>query len=332
MLDLAPISTGSDAAEALRRSTELARLTERLGYHRFWVAEHHNLPGIASSSPPVLIAHLAALTSTMRIGSGGLMLPNHAPLVVAEQFATLEALHPGRIDLGIGRAPGTDPATARALRRSPGGLAEAEFPQALIDLFGFLGAGFPEGHPYHGVRAVPGAGHAPAFWLLGSSGYSAQLAGRLGLPFAFAHHFSPANTLPALTLYRQAFQPSPTLSRPYAMVAVAVFCADTDQRARWLAGSARLAMLRLRRGQPSTLPSPQEAATHPYSPHELRAIQALDDAYVMGEPARVLDGLRELLDRTQADELMITSQIHGFEDRTRSYELVASLAGSLSPV
>ena len=225
VLDLAPVPDGGNAGDALRATIDLARHAERLGFRRFWVAEHHNMPGIASSAPPVLIGHIADATTTLRVGSGGVMLPNHASLVVAEQFGMLEALHPGRIDLGIGRAPGTDQVTAAALRRSPEALSADDFPDQLMDLLGYFTGRWPEGHPFAQITAVPGRGHQPAMWLLGSSGYSAQVAGLLGLPFAFAHHFSPANTLPALALYRQHFRPSEALDRPYAMVATAVVCA-----------------------------------------------------------------------------------------------------------
>jgi hypothetical protein len=213
VLDLAPVPDGGTAGEALRATTDLARHAERLGYQRFWVAEHHNMPGIASSAPPVLIGHIADATSTMRVGSGGVMLPNHVSLVVAEQFGMLEALHPGRIDLGIGRAPGTDQVTAAALRRSPEALSAEDFPEQLMDLLGFFTGRWPENHPFAQITAVPGRGNQPAVWLLGSSGYSAQVAGLLGLPFAFAHHFSAANTLPALALYRQHFRPSEVLGQ-----------------------------------------------------------------------------------------------------------------------
>ena len=224
VLDLSPVAAGTTAGQALRQTTELAVRTEALGYRRFWVAEHHNMPAIASSAPAVLIAHLAAATSTIRVGSGGVMLPNHAPLVVAEQFGTLEALHPGRIDLGIGRAPGTDQRTALALRRTMEGLSAEAFPEELGDLFGL----FTGEDPRAPITAMPGRGDMPAIWLLGSSGFSAQLAGLLGLPFSFAHHFSAANTVPALALYRQSFRPSAWLQHPHAMVAVSAVCADTD--------------------------------------------------------------------------------------------------------
>ncbi len=230
----------------MRHTTELARRADELGYHRFWVAEHHNMPAIASSAPAVLIAHLAAHTTDIRLGSGGVMLPNHAPLVVAEQFGTLEALYPGRIDLGIGRAPGTDQVTALALRRTMEGLSAEGFPRELNDLMGY----FDETASGR-ITATPGRGQRPAVWLLGSSGFSAQLAGALGLPFSFAHHFSAQNTLPALALYRQSFRPSRWLERPYAMVAVNAVCAESDERAEWLAGPAGLSFLRLRSGDRS---------------------------------------------------------------------------------
>ena len=243
VLDLAPVAKGTSAGAALQATTELARRTEELGYHRFWVAEHHNMPAIASSAPAVLLAHLAANTSTIRLGSGGVMLPNHAPLVVAEQFGTLEALHPGRIDLGIGRAPGTDQVTALALRRTMEGLSAEGFPRELADLMNYF-----SGEKPGQIIATPGHGEQPAVWLLGSSGFSAQLAGLLGLPFSFAHHFSSANTLPALALYRQNFRPSQWLDKPYAMVAVNAVCAETDERAEWLAGPSALSFLKLRSG------------------------------------------------------------------------------------
>jgi len=252
VLDLAPVAAGTRAGQALEYTTELARRTEELGYRRFWVAEHHNMPSIASSAPAVLIAHLAASTSTIRVGSGGVMLPNHPPLVVAEQFGTLEALHPGRIDLGIGRAPGTDQVTALALRRTMEGLSAENFPQELADLAGlFTGTNLVTGEELRGpITATPGLGERPEIWLLGSSGFSAQLAGLLGLPFSFAHHFSAANTEPALALYRQNFRPSAWLDSPRAMVAVSAICADTDERAQWLSGPAALSFLRLRAGMP----------------------------------------------------------------------------------
>jgi luciferase family oxidoreductase group 1 len=281
------------------------------------------MPSIASSSPAVLIAHLATQTSTIRVGSGGVMLPNHAPLVVAEQFGTLEALHPGRIDLGIGRAPGTDQRTALALRRTMQGLSAEGFPQELDDLIGYFeGTGT-------GIIAVPGRGNEPAIWLLGSSGFSAQLAGMLGLPFSFAHHFSAANTVPALELYRTSFQPSRWLSEPYAKIAVNVVCADTDERARWLAGPAALAFLKLRKGMPEALTTPEQAATYDYDPVERAFVEDRWADQAVGSPTTVHDQLATLLARTQANELMLTTMVYDLEDRLRSFELVAEKVAHL---
>ena len=321
VLDLAPVAAGATPGAALAATTELARRTEALGYRRFWVAEHHNMPGIASSAPAVLLAHLAANTRTMRVGSGGVMLPNHAPLVVAEQFGTLEALHPGRIDLGIGRAPGTDQLTALALRRSMEGLGAEDFPRELGDLIGFFA-----GEHRHRIRATPGEGDMPAIWLLGSSGYSAQLAGLLGLPFSFAHHFSAANTEPALALYRTSFRPSRWLDRPHAMVAVAAICADTDERAQWLSGPAALSFLQLRAGRPQPLVTPEEAAQYPFTALDREMTRQRFAAQAIGSPDTVRRQLEGLLERTGADELMLTAQVYDIGDRIRSLELIADLA------
>jgi luciferase family oxidoreductase group 1 len=320
------VAAGTSSGAALRHTTELARRTEELGYRRFWVAEHHNMPAIASSAPAVLIAHLAAATSTIRVGSGGVMLPNHAPLVVAEQFGTLEALHPGRIDLGIGRAPGTDQLTAFALRRTMEGLSAESFPEELDRLFDFFSGDNPAEH----ITASPGRGDMPAIWLLGSSGFSAQLAGILGLPFSFAHHFSSANTVPALALYRRHFRPSQWLDKPYAMVAVNAVCADTDERAEWLSGPSLLSFLRLRSGRPEPLASPEEAAAYQYSDMELEFARERRQGQAMGSPETVRRQLDELLDKTGADELMLTSLVYDIEDRIRSFELIAEkVAGGL---
>jgi luciferase family oxidoreductase group 1 len=319
VLDLSPVAVGTTSGQALDNTTKLARRTEELGYRRFWVAEHHNMPAIASSAPAVLIAHLASATSTIRVGSGGVMLPNHAPLVVAEQFGTLEALHPGRIDLGIGRAPGTDQLTALALRRTMEGLSAEQFPQELMDLIGLFSGGDAPAR----ITATPGLGDMPAIWLLGSSGYSAQLAGLLGLPFSFAHHFSSANTLPALALYRENFRPSRWLERPYAMVAVNTICADTDERAEWLAGPAALSFLRLRTGMPQPLATPEEAAAYPYTPNEREIAWGRFGQQAMGSPDTVRGQLAGLLERTGADELMLTTMIYDITDRIHSFEMVA---------
>jgi luciferase family oxidoreductase group 1 len=323
VLDLAPVPSGSTAAEALRNSLDLARHVERLGYHRYWVAEHHNMPGIASSAPAVLIGHIADVTSRLRVGSGGVMLPNHSPLAVAEQFGMLEAFHPGRIDLGIGRAPGTDPLTAAALRGSPEQSVD-DFPRDLVALMAFFSGGFPPEHPYARITATPARGNSPAVWLLGSSDYSAQVAGYLGLPFAFAHHFSPDNTLGALAAYRAVFRPSAVLDRPYALVAAAVVCADSDEQARWLALPGALSFLRLRAGQPGLLPTPEEAAAYPYTPAEQAFVDKRQAHQIIGDPATVTHGLQALLEQTRADELMLTTVVHDHADRLRSYELVAT--------
>ena len=326
VLDLAPVAAGATAGEALRHTTELARRTEELGYHRFWVAEHHNMPAIASSAPAVLLAHLAANTSTIRLGSGGVMLPNHAPLVVAEQFGTLEALHPGRIDLGIGRAPGTDQMTALALRRSMEGLSAEHFPRELADLMNYFSGEEPSP-----ITATPGKGQSPAIWLLGSSGFSAQLAGLLGLPFSFAHHFSAQNTLPALALYRQNFRPSRWLAKPYAMVAVNAVCAETDERAEWLAGPAGLSFLKLRSGRPEPLATPEEAAAYPYTELEREFVAQRREGQATGSPETVARQLADLLARTGADELMLTTMVYDVADRVRSFELIAEkVAGGLT--
>jgi luciferase family oxidoreductase group 1 len=330
VLDLVPVGGGVTPTEAVRGSLELARRAERLGYTRYWLAEHHGMPGIASSATSILIGQVAAATSTIRVGSGGVMLPNHAPLAIAEQFGTLGILFPGRIDLGIGRAPGTDPATAQALRRNAGLLAVDDFPEQLSELTTFLAGGeFPADHPMRGVAAFPQA-PVPPIWLLGSSGYSAQVAGMLGLPFAFAHHFSSANTVPALDLYRRSFRPSSGREQPYAIVAAAVLCADDDERAEWLAAPVRLAMLRLRGGRPGTFPSPQEAAAHVWTPQERAMAENLTSSHIVGSPTTVRAGLDALLDATDADEIMVVTNVQRPADRIRSLELVAELGG-LSP-
>jgi luciferase family oxidoreductase group 1 len=327
VLDLSPVGEGSSPAEALRNSIALAQHVERLGYGRYWVAEHHNMPGIASSSPAVLLAHAASATSTIRVGSGGVMLPNHAPLVVAEQFGMLEALHPGRVDLGIGRAPGTDQLTARALRRTTALFSEEEFPAQLVELLGYFTGEFPRGHPYAAVTATPGLGYQPVIWLLGSSDYSAQAAGMLGLPFSFAHHFASQNTLAAVRVYRESFRPSATLERPYVMLGVAVICAETEERAQWLAGPSRLAFLRLRSGRPGRYPTPEEASAHEFTPMEKEIVRSWTASSVVGTPDAVRNALEDLATRSGADELMITTMVHGHEDRLRSYELVADALG-----
>ncbi|WP_106178427.1 LLM class flavin-dependent oxidoreductase [Prauserella shujinwangii] len=321
VLDLAPVSSGSDAATALRNTVDLARHADRLGYHRYWLAEHHNMPGIASSATAVLIGHVATATERIRVGSGGVMLPNHAPLVVAEQFGTLEAFHPGRIDLGIGRAPGTDPRTAHALRGSAG-LGAEDFPQRLAELIAYF-----EPDPDRAVNAYPAQGLRPPVWLLGSSGYSAQLAGMLGLPFSFAHHFAAENTVPAVRLYRESFRPSAVLDEPYVLLGAAVICAEDDERARWLAGPSALSFLSLRKGRPIPLPSPEEAAEYPYTDLDRAFVEERLASSIVGSPETVRKGLDALLADTDADEIMVTTMVHGHADRVRSCELVAELAG-----
>ena len=320
VLDLATVGSGSTPAQALADTTRLAVEAERLGYHRFWVAEHHAMPAVASSAPAVLIAHLAAATNTLRIGSGGVMLPNHSPLVIAEQFATLEALHPGRIDLGLGRAPGTDPATARALRRASG-VGPDTFPQDVVELIRYLAdSDDPPGHP----TANPGHGYLPEVWLLGSSLYSAQLAGLLGLPFAFAYHFSPGPLDAALATYRENFRTG-LYAEPHAMVAVSVLCAPTGEEARWLAGPSALGILQLRTGRLAPLPSPEEAASYPYRDDERALVEQVMATHVIGDPDTVRAGLEALVRRTGADELIISTRAHSYETRLQSLELIASL-------
>jgi luciferase family oxidoreductase group 1 len=328
VLDLAPVVFGSSPSEALANSLDLVRHAERLGYARYWVAEHHNMPGIASSSPPVLIAHLAAGTSTIRLGSGGLMLPNHAPLVVAEQFGMLEALHPGRIDLGIGRAPGTDPVTAHALRRGAGAEGADEFPHQLGELLAFFNGTFPDNHPYRSITATPGRGYQPALWLLGSSDYSAEAAGVLGLPFSFAHHFAADNTEPALAVYRRAFRPSDTLSEPYSMIGVSVIVGESDEHADWLAGPSKLSFVRRRTGKPSRLSTPEEAAEYQYTPMESELLRGWGRSSVVGGPERVARELGELAARTGVQELMVLTSVFSHADRVASYERLMSLASS----
>lgn len=335
VLDLATVGSGFTATDALRTSVEIARVAETRGYHRMWVAEHHSMPGVASSSPAVILAHLAAHTGTLRLGSGGVMLPNHAPLVIAEQFGTLEALAPGRIDLGLGRAPGTDGATAAALRRTET-LHEGadDFPRQLAELTRFLDDEFPDGHRYARIHAIPGPVQGsspggvqsparPSVWLLGSSGFSAQLAGALGLPFSFAHHFSAANTLPALALYRESFRPSAVLDHPYASIGVAALAAEDPEAARRQVLTGALSMLRLRTGRPGLVPTPDEAAAYQFSAIERDFVDSWLGNVIYGDPAAVRTGLDELVERTGADELVITANAHTPSARLRSYELIA---------
>ncbi len=330
VLDVVPLRQGATAGQALAESLALARHVEALGYRRYWFAEHHGMPGIASAVPAVLVGQVAAATSTIRVGSGGVMLPNHAPLAIAEQFGTLEALFPGRIDLGIGRAPGTDSLTAMALRRGAAASGD-DLPELLAELVGFFRGQFPDGHPFRRIRAVPALGHEPPIWLLGSSGYSARLAGRLGLPFAFAHHFSQANTLPALALYRDTFHPSAALERPEAMIGAIVIVADTDEEARRLALPTALAFLRLRRGAPGPYPTIEEAEAYPWTPEERAFAEDWLALNVVGGPSSVREQLDRLLEATRVDELMVLCTVPDAEARQRSYTLLRQLHdGSLT--
>ncbi|RJO73575.1 LLM class flavin-dependent oxidoreductase [Nocardia panacis] len=317
VLELAPVQQGRSAGEGLAAATETARRTEALGYQRFWVAEHHNMPGIASSAPSVLLAHLAAATNRIRVGSGGVMLPNHAPLVVAEQFGTLNALHPDRIDLGIGRAPGTDQATALALRRTREGLSGDSFPRELAALLAYFRDSGPGG-----IIATPGRGESPEIWLLGSSGFSAQVAALLGLRFAFAHHIAPNNTEQALALYRDKFQPSEYLDQPYAMVAAAAICADTDERAEALSRPRELAFAYLTSGRPRALPTPEEAADFPRNDREREFVAQRRQGQLLGSPETVRAQLTDLVRRTEPDELMFNTLVYDVDERVRSFELI----------
>jgi luciferase family oxidoreductase group 1 len=326
VLDLCPVPTGESAAGALRRSVDLAGHVDRWGFRRFWVAEHHNMPGIASSAPAVLAGQLASATSAIRVGSGGVMLPNHAPLTVAEQFGTLEAMHPGRIDLGIGRAPGTDRVTARALRRGAAWQPAPDFSAQLAELREYFADQPAQEGPHRQVRAIPAEGNRPAVWLLGSTGYSAEIAGLLGLPFAFAYQISAANARPALALYRRVFKPSAVLAEPYCLMSVVALCADDAAAAQWLHGPARLSALRERTGHPSMLPSPEEAAAYPYSAAEQDVIAETTASHVVGDPATVVERLGELAAATGADELMVMTSTFSHADRLASYELLARAA------
>ncbi|MGY1624846.1 LLM class flavin-dependent oxidoreductase [Geodermatophilus sp. SYSU D00965] len=323
VLELATVGSGQSTADALAATTRVAQAADRLGYTRLWVAEHHNMPAVASTNPPVLIAHLAAVTERIRIGSGGVMLPNHAPLVVAEQFALLEALHPGRVDLGIGRAPGTDQQTAVALRRDPAALSADDFPQHLIDLLGLFGDPRVEGGLADKFRATPAASSAPQVVLLGSSGFSAQLAGHLGLPFAFAHHFGSPHTLTAVELYRDTFRPSPVLERPYTIVTANVLAAETDEQARRLALPGQLMRLSIRLNRLRPVPTTEEAEVDP----ERAAAEGMASNAIVGDVGSAVDRLRRLAADTGADELMLTASTHGVDERVRSLELVARAWG-----
>ena len=322
VLELSPVAAGMTSSAALRNTLDLARHAEQWGFHRFWLAEHHNMPGIASAVPEILIGQIAGATKTLRVGSGGVMLPNHSALHVAETFKTLEALYPGRIDLGIGRAPGSDGLTALALRRSREALHADDFDEQLGELFAFGHGEFPAGHPFNRVQAVPTDVPLPPVYLLGSSDYSARLAGQLGLGYAFAYHFSPHALLPALSAYRNTFTAG-ALPKPHVIVTASVFCAPSDEEAQFLAGPMQLTFLKLRSGEPIQMPSPEEARAYPYTPQEQAALGAVRAMQIVGSPETVRAQLGELLQKTQADELMLTTMMYSHQDRLRSFALVA---------
>ncbi len=321
VLDLAPITEGSDAARSFRNSVELAQQAERLGYRRFWLAEHHGMPGIASAATAVLIGHVAGATRSIRVGAGGIMLPNHSPLVIAEQFGTLEALYPGRIDLGLGRAPGSDQATSRALRRDLMSDPDA-FPQDVVELMDFL-----SDEPRQAIRAVPGRGAKVPVWILGSSLFGAQLAAMLGLPYAFASHFAPTQMMQAIEIYRATFKPSAQLDRPYVMLGFNVFAAATDEEARVLATSMQQAFVNLRTGRPGKVPPPVPGYLDTLPPPARAMIDEILSCSAVGSPETVRRAIHAFVERTGADELMITSNIYDHAARLRSYEIAAQAMG-----
>jgi luciferase family oxidoreductase group 1 len=321
VLDLAPIVAGGDARQALRNSLDLAQHAERWGYRRFWVAEHHGMPGVASAATAVVIAHVAGGTATIRVGAGGIMLPNHAPLVIAEQFGTLEALFPGRIDLGVGRAPGTDPVTARALRRNLASDVDG-FADDVVELMAYLA----EPDPRQVVQAVPGAGAKVPLWILGSSLFGARLAAALGLPFAFASHFAPAQLEPALEQYRQRFEPSAQLARPHVMLGINVFAADSEEEARYTLTSLQQAFVALRRGRPGPIPAPIAGYEERLTPLERAGLEQALSCSMVGTPEQVKRGLEAFVARTAADELIVACLAHDHGARLRSYEIAAEVA------
>jgi luciferase family oxidoreductase group 1 len=323
ILDLSPVSADSTAAQALRNTLDLARLADKLGYVRYWVAEHHNLPSIASSAPEIMIGQIAAVTEHIRVGSGGVMLPNHAPLMVAERFKVLEALFPGRIDLGLGRAPGTDPATSYMLRRRQGISEEDDFLERFQELMLLETRAFPQGHPFHNVHAMPSEVALPPIFLLGSSDYSAQLAGQIGAGFAFAHHFANFDAVEAMRLYRDNFRPSPAHEKPHAILATHVVCADTDAEAERLATTVELNFVRRAKGEYVPLASPEEALAYDYTPIDRARIAQNRSRLTVGAPATVKARLEPLIAATQANELMVTSMMYDHEARKHCYELLA---------
>lgn len=325
VLDLSPIAEGSDASQSFRNTVALAQHTERLGYRRYWLAEHHGMPGIASAATSVLIGQVAAHTKSIRVGAGGIMLPNHSPLVIAEQFGTLEALFPGRIDLGLGRAPGSDQATARALRKKLEEDAD-EFPRDVVELINY----FAEPEPGQRIRAVPGEGLQVPVWILGSSLFGAQLAAMLGLPYAFASHFAPQAMTQAVQIYKQTFRPSQFLDKPYVMLGVNVFAADSAEQARLLFTSLQQAFVNLRTGRPGKLPPPVRDYAAQLGPAETAMLNNALSCTVVGAPDEVGQGLRDFAGRTGADELMVTAQIFDHAARLRSYEIAAQVCGQAS--
>ena len=320
VLDLAPIAEGGNAAESFAHTAALARHAEALGYRRYWMAEHHGMPGIASAATAVLIGHVAAATTRIRVGAGGIMLPNHSPLVIAEQFGTLETLYPGRIDLGLGRAPGSDQATARALRRALDSDPDA-FPRDVAELMDYFEGRGP-------VRAVPGAGCDVPVWILGSSLFGAQLAALMGLPYAFASHFAPAQMMDAIALYRRHFRPSRHLDKPYVMLGFNVFAADTDEQARFLATSWQQSFVNLRAGRPGLLPRPVEGYLESLPPPARALLDPVLACAAIGSPDSVAARIRAFVERTGADELMITCNMHDHAARMRSYEIAAEFIAS----
>jgi luciferase family oxidoreductase group 1 len=324
VLDLSPIAQGGDAAQSFRNSLDLARHVERLGFRRYWLAEHHNMPGIASAATSVVIGHVAGGTSTIRVGAGGIMLPNHAPLMVAEQFGTLASLYPGRIDLGLGRAPGTDQVTAQALRRNLAGDVD-DFPRDVVELMSY----FRPPEPGQRVRAVPGAGLEVPIWILGSSLYGAQLAAALGLPYAFASHFAPAELEPALEIYRARFEPSDRLAAPHVMLGLNVYAAETDAAARHLFSSHQQAVINLRTGRPGQLPPPVEDLESRLDARAKAILQQALSCSVVGAPDTVRRGLKVFIERTRADEIMVAGQIFDHGARLRSFELLAQVHSTL---
>jgi luciferase family oxidoreductase group 1 len=327
VLDVSPVASGSTSTDALRNTLDLARLAEDLGFTRYWLAEHHNTALIASSVPEVMIGHVADVTSRIRVGSGGVMLPNHPPLRVAESFRVLEALHPGRVDLGIGRAPGTDTITALALRRSRAALSADDFPKLLDELLGFLNGGFPQEHPFEHVRAMPDDVPAPEVWLLGSSDFSAALAAELGLRFAFAHHISPLPAVGALRYYHENFRASASLSKPESLLAVSAICAETDQQAEILGRPMELTLLRFRQGRMGRFPSIEEATAYPYTEEEREVIGVSRQRTFIGSPQIVRARVSDLAEACGVDEIMVTTMTHEHADRRRSYELLAEAFG-----